>query len=125
MSRSFVENFKNALSDKSCKEIIHNVFIKPILDAHEEERRLFRERISFLENKCENLEQQGRKQSVRIKNVKEEELEDISTDDFVINFAKDNLDYDLDPKDIDISHKLSKEAHDGNCLLYTSPSPRD
>ena len=108
----FVDDFKNALKDDEIKDLIYELFVRPVVQAYENSIEELRQKVASLENANDNLEQQGRKDSIRIKNVPEEELEEKSTDDFVIDFAKEHLDLDLTPHDISVSHKLSKEPND-------------
>lgn len=65
-------------------------------------------RCNELEAKHDDLEQYTRRQNIRVSGFAEQDGE--NTDAIVIDFAKKALNLDIDPSDIDRSHRLGKKT---------------
>ena len=93
-----------------------------MLTAKDEEIQLLQKRTTELEDRCDALEQYGRRNAVRVRGVPEPEKgvsED--TDSIVCDLANEKLGLQLDPSDLVRSHRVGKlrESSDG------SPGMRD
>lgn len=94
--------------------------VEQIIDSQSTKMKDLQTKIDFLQNACNrmvkennDLEQYSRRNCLRIFGIPETENE--STDDEVIKFAKSRLDVQIDPSEIDRSHRIGKPG---------SPSPR-
>lgn len=100
------ESFQQQVADL-VKSIVQGVLtgLHGKITSLENENLELKKRVKALEDAADNAEQYSRRNCLRITGVAEADNE--STDDFVINLAR-NIDVDLNPQDIDRSHRLGK-----------------
>lgn len=109
---TFTEFLKHALKDQEIQSVFTGLLSEIVmgkLKEQEAEISSLKTKVENLEMELDDLEQYGRRNALRISGAWPES-DNEKTDDIILKMAKDDLKVDLQPSDIDRSHRVGKKV---------------